>query len=95
MADLSISAYDAAVEVAMGYPVQQETVAIGAVSAQSAAFSAGNLGIKRVRVCSLNQDCYIDLGSSPTASTSTEPLPKGVVEVKWLKQGDKIAVIAA
>ena len=67
-----------------------QTVAIGASSAQSSAFSAQTTFI---RVCS-DAICSVAFGSSPTATTSTTRIAANSAEYFGVMPAHKIAVIA-
>ena len=70
--------------------VAEQTVAIGGVTASSAAFNANTLFI-RVHTDVI---CSIDIGAAPTATTSTARMAANQTEYFSVKPGHKIAVIA-
>lgn len=68
-----------------------QTVAIAAASAQSAAFSIMT-GLVRLH-CDIA--CHVEVGgTNPTATTSSARLVAGQTEYFVVKPGDKVAVIA-
>ena len=73
------------------FPAAPQTVAIGAASAQSTAFSA-NATVGRFFATS---DCLILFGANPTALSTSHFLPAGVVEYFGIVGGQKVAVIQA
>lgn len=66
-----------------------QTVSISASSVQSSAFQTG------VRVIRLfpETDCYIAIGSNPTATTSSCYLPAGIIQFFGVQEGQKLAVL--
>lgn len=58
-------------------------------SVQSTAVSTN---VDVIRVVSTT-DCHIQIGTNPTATTSSTFLPAGVVEYIGIKGGDKVAAI--
>ena len=72
----------------MGTP---QNVAIGASSAQSAAFAATTEVIRVVATAA----CWIEIAADPTATTDKTYLPAGVVEYFHAQGGWKIAVLQA
>lgn len=62
-------------------------VAIGVASAQSAVLAKG---IYRIQS---DVDCFIEIGTNPTATTSSLPLAANAMEVWHIREGQKIAVI--
>ncbi|MEK9909121.1 MAG: hypothetical protein VW498_02035 [Candidatus Thalassarchaeaceae archaeon] len=72
-------------------PSTVQTVSIGASS--TATTSAVGSTTRIVRVVA-DVACYIQVASSPTASTSTTYLPANVIEYLRVKEGtDKVAVM--
>lgn len=70
-------------------PITNQTVAIGAASAQSAAFGGY---ISEIRlVASVN--CFVAIGSAPTATTAGMRLVADVPEYFHVSPGEQIAVI--
>jgi hypothetical protein len=74
-------------DASLGGAVQQK-VTIGGSSVQSNAFS------QRTNFITIVADaaCYIDIGSNPTATTSTRYLVSGVYRTFKVQSGHKIAV---
>ena len=69
-----------------------ETVAVGASSVQSALFPNAT---KTVR-CTATVDCWIELGTNPTAAANTSTfLPAGAIEYFAATAGMRLAVIRA
>ena len=69
-----------------------QTVAVGAVTAQSAAFNAAT-GIVRIHV---DVACHINIGgTNPTATTSSMLMSADSTEYFVVTAGDKLAVIEA
>jgi hypothetical protein len=67
-----------------------KTLAIGATSAQSAALGTNT---RAVRLCSTS-DCYVQIGSNPTATATSAYLPAGKPEIVSLAAStDKIAAL--
>lgn len=77
--------------VMMTVSTEKETV--GASSVQSSAKSNGREYVV-VRLVA-DTDVHIEIGSNPTATTSSEFLPANTVEYKKINSGDKIAHIQA
>lgn len=72
-------------------PGISQQLSISGSSQQSAAFSATpNL----VRLFA-TKDCYIEIGTNPTATSSSMFLPGGIVEYFGLFSGYKLAVLQA
>jgi hypothetical protein len=69
-------------------PGTAEVVAIGATSAQSAAYAAETL----VRVLA-TVACHILIGTNPTALTTSTPLLANSIEYYIIPAGSKLAVI--
>jgi hypothetical protein len=81
-----------------GHPIQalaqgvNQTLAIGASSAASAAFAAG---AKIVRLVA-TQNCWIAFGANPTAAATSgngSYVPSGAIEFWRVTPGHKVAVI--
>lgn len=66
-----------------------QTVAIGATSVQSSAVDSNTSLIRLFSTV----DCFITVGSNPTATTSHMILPAGIVEYIGITGGHKLAVI--
>lgn len=94
---LHISEFDRREEEAAGRVIDvltepdrvQPAVAVGATSAASAAFH-----FPIVRFVA-REDCHLAFGYDPVATTQSEFWPAGMVEVRFLDPGTRIAVIAA
>jgi hypothetical protein len=71
------------------YQGPSQTISIGAASVQSAALDP-ECDIVRI---ACDQDCFVEIGSDPTASTSSMYFPKGSVEYFGTDGGWKVAVI--
>ncbi len=69
----------------------QQKVTIGGTTTQSSAFNGRSNFITIIS----DAACYFDIGSNPTATTSTRYLASGVYRTFKVKSGDKIAVIQA
>ena len=95
MATLYFAVFESAAEVALGEPIQEGTVAIGATSAQSSAISGSGSKRKRVRVfCDSN--AFVAWGADPTAEndgTGGRPMGSENPEYFDIQSGHKIAVI--
>lgn len=76
-------------QMAMGPPIVEQTVAIGAGSAQSAAFGATTNFVR------LHTDaiCSIVFGANPTALATKMRLAAGQTEYFGVAPGSKVAVI--
>jgi len=74
-------------EASLGNGVQQQ-VAIGATTLSSSAFGANT----KLITIHADAECYIDIGTTPTATTSTRHLLLGAYRTFRVKSGDKIAV---
>lgn len=77
------------VNVAPMPPLVEQTVAIGAGSVQSNAFSATT---QIIRVCA-DAVCSIVIGANPTATATTMRLAANVPEYFAVQPGQKLAVI--
>ena len=71
------------------HPDNVENVSFTATSAQSSAFKEDTVLIR----LEADQRCRYKLGSSPTADSSSTPLPAGVIEFPGVNPGEKLAVI--
>lgn len=71
-------------------PVAEQTVAIGASSAQSSAF---NQRTNYIRLSPDTQICSVLIGSNPTAAATNMRMAAGSVEYFAVPQGAKVAVI--
>lgn len=90
MATVYVSEYgDIRANAAFEPRVADQTVAIGAGSAQSAAFNAATRFI-RVHTDAI---CSIDIGANPTATATKSRLAAGQTEYFYVYPGHKIAVI--
>jgi hypothetical protein len=69
------------------FPGDSETVAIGAVSAQSNAFECG-----LIRVIS-SVDCFLYFGANPTSTSGEMLLKAGAAEYFAVVPGEKLAVL--
>lgn len=58
-------------------------------SVQSTAVSANATVVRLVATT----DCHVQIGTNPTATTTSAFLPAGVVEYVGIKPGDKVAAI--
>jgi len=96
MATMQFTVWVDAKEVALGEVAQEDTVAIGATSAQSAAITGSNKAHRRVRViCDMN--AWVNWGSNPTAAVDGENgrmMGAENPEYFGMVAGDIIAVIA-
>lgn len=70
-------------------PDTNQSVAFSGTSAQS---DAVGTGVNLVRL-TCDQDCYVEFGENPTATSASMPLFGGVIEYFGIKPGHKIAVI--
>ncbi len=100
MANLHITEFDRlavsanngpVVQIASMPPVAEQTVAIGASSAASSAFNAST----RFVCLTPKADCHIQIGATPTATTSLLPLTAGQAYYFGVTPGHKVAVIQA
>jgi hypothetical protein len=66
-------------------------VAFTGTSAQSAAVDENTLVVRLVATA----DCFVAIGASPTATTSSAYLPAGVVEYLAIRPGHKVAALQA
>lgn len=74
----------------LGYSiVATQNVSVGGSSTNSTSL---NSATRNVRLVS-NTDCYIAIGASPTATTSSLFLPSGSVEYFQVRGGEVVAVI--
>ncbi len=95
MATLFFTVFSGAVEVAVGDPIQEGSVAIGGTSAASAALTGTGKKRRRVRLFA-DADCYATWGENPVAKndgTDGRPLAASVAEYFDIEAGHKIAVI--
>lgn len=95
MATLFICVFEGAAEVAMGDPIQEIIVTIGAVSAQSAEISGSSRRRRRARVLA-DAKCFVTWGANPTAKddgTDGRPLATEAAEYFDIEAGHRIAVI--
>ena len=93
MATLWIAVFEGAAEVAMGDPLEETTVNIGATSTPMASAITGS-GRKRRRVrLFADADCHVTWAASPTASTGNLPLGSENPEYFDIEAGHKVAVI--
>ncbi len=95
MATLFIAVWRDAAEVALGDPLQEIAVAIGAASAQSAAITGKDRQRNRIRLFA-DADCFVTWGTDPTAltdGTAGRPLGAGNPEYFDIEAGQKVAVI--
>jgi len=98
MATLFITVWDSAKEVALGAPLQEEVVAIGAGSLQSNVIttqSDGRVTHRRVRLYA-DADCFVTWGSDPTAlndGSAGRAMGADNPEYFEITAGEKIAVI--
>lgn len=72
-------------------PALAEQAVTFTTSTPSAAFASGTTFI-RVQASAA---CYLKVGANPTATASNMPLAGGVAEYFGVKEGDKIAALAA
>ena len=100
MANLHITEFDRlavsanggpVVQIASMPPLAEQVVAIGASSAASSAFNAST----RFVCLTPKADCHIQIGATPTATTSLLPLTAGQVYYFGVTPGHKVAVIQA
>lgn len=82
---------DAISQIARLPAVAEQTVSIGASSAQSAAL---NNDTRFVRLYA-DAACHVLVGSNPTATAAKMPLAAGAAEYFGVTPGQKIAVIQA
>ena len=93
MATLFIAVFETAGSTAIGPPIQEEVVAVGAGSLQSNVIVAGRDRIVRLFT---DTDCFVTWGANPTAlidGTEGRPLGLDNPEYFQIPAGDKIAVI--
>lgn len=99
MATLYICVFEGASEVALGDPVQEDTVTVGGTSQQSAAIDNGsaNAANKRMRLrVATDTDCFVTWGADPTAQndgSDGRPLWADNPEYFDVEAGHKLAVI--
>ena len=100
MANLHITEFDRlavsanggpVVQIASMPPLAEQVVAIGASSAASSAFNAST----RFVCLTPKADCHIQIGATPTATTSLLPLTAGQAYYFGVTPGHKVAVIQA
>jgi len=70
-------------------PRTTHTLSFTGTSQQTPAFNKNTIV---VRVYA-NQDCFLEFGLNPTATSSSMPLPAGVVEYFKVQDAEKIAAI--
>lgn len=76
---------------AVGTPIAVNTITISTSSTTSSfTFSAQTT---LVRLCTITSSVGFAFGQAPVATTTSEPLPAGVVEFRGANPGDKIAII--
>jgi hypothetical protein len=95
MASLFITVWDDAAEVALGVPLQQMVVAIGATSVQSAVVAGIGNAHKRMRLLA-DVDCFVIPGDNPTAlGDGTMGIPLGAENPEYhsIDVGQRVAVI--
>ena len=78
-------------QIASMPPLAEQVVAIGASSAASSAFNAST----RFVCLTPKADCHIQIGATPTATTSLLPLTSGQAYYFGVTPGHKVAVIQA
>jgi hypothetical protein len=92
---LYITVFEDAAEVALGAPVQEMAVAIGAGSVQSDAIAGTGNRHRRMRLMA-DVDCFVTWGDDPTATTDgTSGRPMGAENPEYfaINVGQKVAVI--
>ncbi len=96
MATLYFSVWEDAGVVALGDPIQESSLVIGASSVQSAESIVGSdRKRKRVRLFA-DADCFVAWGDNPTAlqdGTDGMPMSAGAPEYVDIEGGHKIATI--
>ncbi len=92
MATLWITVFEASANVAVGAPIEEQQVTIGASSLSSAAIDGSATQFRTARLMA-DADCHISWGESPTASTTTMPLGAENPEYIGIRGGDLIVVI--
>ena len=85
------AAFPAVMQLAQMPPVAEQTVAIGGSSAASSALNAAT----RFVCLTPKADCHIQIGATPTATTSLMPLTSGQAYYFGVTPGHKVAVIQA
>ncbi len=93
MATLWIHVFEAAAEVALGDPIQELSVTIGASSTSAGSAITGSNRLRRR--CRLMADtiCHVTWAASPTADTSDIPLGIDNPEYFDIEAGHTVAVI--
>lgn len=77
---------------AVAYPLAVNAITLSTSAATSSfTFSAQTT---LVRLCCVDAAFAFAFGAAPLATTTSEPLPSGVYEVRGVNPGDKINVIA-
>ena len=95
MATLFFTVFAGAAEVAMGDPIQEDSVAIGGSSTASAVLAGTGKKRRRVRLFA-DIDCYATWGENPVAKndgTDGRPLAASVAEYFDIEVGHQIAAI--
>lgn len=95
MATLYAAVFTAAAEVAVGDPLQEFVVNIGASSTQSETITPDKNKRRRVRL-QADADCFVHWAEDPTVlndGSQGRPLAAEVAEYFDIKSGYKIAVI--
>lgn len=95
MATLFFAVWDNANQTLLGKPLQEDSVAIGGGSLQSAVIAGSKKEIRRVRLFA-DTDCFVTWGDNLTAlQDGTEGRPFGAEnpEVVGIEAGQTISVI--
>ena len=94
MPKLTIDAFEAAAETALGNVLFNQQVTIGGASAQSAAVDPTASSPKQFRSVRLFTDtaCYVQIGANPTVTTQF-PMAAEQTEYRKTFSGDLVAVI--
>ena len=95
MATLFFAVFAGAAEVAMGDPLQEDSVAIGGASDVTVAIIGTDRKRRRVRIFA-DADCFATWGETPVAKndgTDGRPLAANVAEYFDIESGHQIAVI--
>lgn len=95
MATLFITVWEDAEEVALGGPIQETAIAIGATSSQSDVITGTLRKRRRVRLFA-DVDCFATWGENPVAlNDGTDGRPMGADNPEYfdIEAGHKIAVI--
>lgn len=71
-------------------PIQNRSIPFGAVSTEISGFPIDDVNVIRLVA---TDNCHIEFGDSPVASTTSMFLPAGVIEYFYIKDNQKIAVI--